>query len=58
MDRKRILHVAKFRQEARYPESIGPIVYQARRRPYIAQSLVGLQVSDVAAVTKARHETR
>ena len=34
------------------------IVYQASRRSYIAQSLVGLRVSDIAAVTKARREAR
>ena len=34
------------------------IVYQPMRRPSIMQSLVGLRLSDVAAVTKARRETR
>jgi len=42
LDTKWILHVVKFRQEARAPESLY-IVYQPRRRPKIVQSLVGLR---------------
>jgi len=37
-----VVSMEDLRQEARYPESVY-IVYQARRRPYIAQSLVGVR---------------
>ena len=56
LDIKPILHRAKFCQGARAPENVY-IVYQPRRRPNIVQFGWPL-VSDVAAVTKARRETR
>ena len=46
------------RPEARAPENVHYTVYQPTRRPNIVQSLVWLPLSDVAAVTKPRRDSR